>query len=76
MGEERFRIWGMTARIMVDAAKLAYDEEPEFEHKHGLGEEATLERFLKEGRFTKPRRKASDNSINTKRNQTQSPNKI
>lgn len=30
-GLTRYRVWGMTARILVDAARLAYDEDPEFE---------------------------------------------
>lgn len=28
---QRYLVWGMTARILVDAARLAYGEEPEFE---------------------------------------------
>jgi peroxisomal coenzyme A diphosphatase NUDT7 len=27
----RYRVWGMTARILVDAARVAYVEEPTFE---------------------------------------------
>lgn len=30
-GLTRYRVWGMTARILVDAARLAYNQEPEFE---------------------------------------------
>lgn len=30
-GLTRYKVWGMTARILVDAAKLAYSEEPSFE---------------------------------------------
>lgn len=30
-GMERYKVWGMTARMLVDAARLAYGEEPEFE---------------------------------------------
>jgi coenzyme A diphosphatase NUDT7 len=30
-GMQRYRVWGMTARMLVDAARLAYGEEPEFE---------------------------------------------
>ena len=30
-GLTRYRVWGMTARILLDAARLAYDEDPEFE---------------------------------------------
>ena len=28
---QRYLVWGMTARMMVDAARIAYGEEPEFE---------------------------------------------
>jgi coenzyme A diphosphatase NUDT7 len=27
---QRYKVWGMTARMLVDAARVAYDEEPEF----------------------------------------------
>jgi hypothetical protein len=27
----RYKVWGMTARILVDAARIAYNEEPTFE---------------------------------------------
>ncbi len=30
-GMTRYKVWGMTARILVDAARVAYDEEPTFE---------------------------------------------
>jgi coenzyme A diphosphatase NUDT7 len=30
-GLTRYKVWGMTARMLVDAARMAYDEEPEFE---------------------------------------------
>lgn len=30
-GMQRYLVWGMTARMLVDASRLAYDEEPEFE---------------------------------------------
>jgi coenzyme A diphosphatase NUDT7 len=30
-GLTRYRVWGMTARILVDAARVAYGEDPEFE---------------------------------------------
>lgn len=30
-GTGRYKVWGMTARMLVDAAKLAYDEVPDFE---------------------------------------------
>jgi peroxisomal coenzyme A diphosphatase NUDT7 len=30
-GMTRYKVWGMTARILVDAARVAYGEEPKFE---------------------------------------------
>ncbi|KAK6587288.1 hypothetical protein PZA11_000578 [Diplocarpon coronariae] len=30
-GMTRYRVWGMTGRMLVDAARIAYGEEPEFE---------------------------------------------
>ncbi|KAF4344739.1 coenzyme A diphosphatase [Fusarium beomiforme] len=35
----RFKVWGMTARILVDAARIAYAQEPEFEHNDTFGDE-------------------------------------
>ncbi|KAM0204675.1 hypothetical protein ACHAPQ_001965 [Fusarium lateritium] len=34
----RFKVWGMTARILVDAARIAYAQEPAFEHNDSLGD--------------------------------------
>lgn len=30
-GMMRYKVWGMTARMLVDAARVAYGEDPEFE---------------------------------------------
>ncbi|CAF3442185.1 unnamed protein product [Fusarium graminearum] len=35
----RFKVWGMTARILVDAARIAYAQEPGFEHNDNFGDE-------------------------------------
>ena len=51
-GLTRFRVFGMTARILVDAARVAYDEEPEFEHNSNFGDEDMIGRLLKTGRLT------------------------
>lgn len=48
---KRFRVFGMTARILVDAARVAYDEEPEFEHNSHFGDEDMIGRLLKIGRL-------------------------
>ncbi|KAI9839680.1 MAG: hypothetical protein M1838_004323 [Thelocarpon superellum] len=55
----RFRVWGMTARIMVDAARVAYDERPEFEHPLEIGDEILICRLHHEGKLpeiTRPHR--------------------
>jgi hypothetical protein len=52
-----FRVFGMTARILVDAARVAYDEEPEFEHNSHHGDEEMIERLLKMGRLSEVRKK-------------------
>jgi hypothetical protein len=35
--EGRFRVWGMTGRVLVDAARIAYNEEPEMTHNLDFG---------------------------------------
>lgn len=52
MGIERYRVFGMTARILVDAARVAYDEEPEFEHNSHFGDEEMIDRLRRIGRFS------------------------
>ncbi|RAR06791.1 atp-dependent rna helicase eif4a [Stemphylium lycopersici] len=52
-----FRIFGMTARILVDAARVAYEEEPEFEHNSHHGDEEMIGRLLKMGRLSEVRKK-------------------
>lgn len=54
---ERFRVFGMTARILVDAARVAYDEEPQFEHNSHFGDEDMISRLLKMGRLSSERKK-------------------
>lgn len=52
-----FRIFGMTARILVDAARVAYGEEPEFEHNSHHGDEEMIGRLLKMGRLSEKKKK-------------------
>ncbi|KAI9845834.1 MAG: hypothetical protein M1837_004514 [Sclerophora amabilis] len=52
----RYRVFGMTARILVDAARVAYEEEPEFEHSSHFGDEDMIKRLLKTGRLAEKRR--------------------
>ncbi|PHH62907.1 hypothetical protein CDD82_1953 [Ophiocordyceps australis] len=47
----RFKVWGMTARLLVDAARIAYDEEPEMEHNETFGDMEIISRVEQEGGF-------------------------
>ena len=60
--QSHFRVFGMTARIIVDAARLAYNEEPEFEHNPRFGDEDLIRDFLKIGRLG-PTKKNSQSNI-------------
>lgn len=52
----RYKVWGMTARILVDAARLAYDREPEFEHNSDFGDEEIISKLRRIGRLGAIRR--------------------
>ncbi|KAK3328821.1 NUDIX hydrolase domain-like protein [Apodospora peruviana] len=47
----RYKVWGMTARMLVDAARIAYGEDPEFEHNIGMGDEEMITNLEKLGRL-------------------------
>lgn len=55
-GLTRYRVFGMTARILVEAARIAYAQEPEFEHSRHFGDEEIIERLLDEGRLDEVRK--------------------
>ncbi|KAF2151707.1 NUDIX domain-containing protein [Myriangium duriaei CBS 260.36] len=57
--EPRFKVHGMTARILVDAARVAYGVEPEFEHNSHFGDEDMIRRLMKMGRLS-PVKKEGD----------------
>ena len=48
-GLSRFRVFGMTARILVDCARVAYGEEPEFEHNSHFGDEVVIAQLIGNG---------------------------
>lgn len=52
-----FRVFGMTARILVDAARVAYAEEPQFEHNSHHGDEDMIARLLDMGRLREKTKK-------------------
>lgn len=49
--EGRFKVWGMTGRIMVDAARIAYGEDPEMEHNATFGDSNIIQVAEDEGSF-------------------------
>lgn len=57
--DQVYRIFGMTARIIVDAARVAYAQEPEFEHNSHFGDEEMIVKLRRLGRLSAVRN-ASD----------------
>lgn len=53
----RYMVWGMTGRMLVDTARIAYAQEPEFEHNKHYGDEALIERLAGMGRLHEKKRK-------------------
>ncbi|PHH70912.1 hypothetical protein CDD80_5659 [Ophiocordyceps camponoti-rufipedis] len=47
--EGRLRVWGMTGRLLVDAARIAYDEAPEMEHNEWFGDADIITRAFEDG---------------------------
>lgn len=55
---QRFLVWGLTGRMLVDTARVAYAEEPEFEHNAHYGDEDLIARLEAEGALPeKPKRR-------------------
>jgi peroxisomal coenzyme A diphosphatase NUDT7 len=48
---QRFLVWGMTARIIVDAARVAYGQEPAFEHNDHFGDEMLIDMLEGQGQM-------------------------
>ncbi|KAK7408659.1 8-oxo-dGTP diphosphatase [Neonectria punicea] len=57
----RFKVWGMTARVLVDAARIAYAEEPEMEHNDNFGDENIIMEADREGNLTDPAPERKEN---------------
>lgn len=55
----RYKVWGMTARMLVDAATVAYGEPPEFEHNTHFGDEGVIEGLYEMGRLGEKKRLGS-----------------
>lgn len=71
-GLTRYKVWGMTAKILVDAARVAYGEEPDFEHNPMIGDEHLIEMLEKTGGLKEKDRGAPDlTQANMKVSQTE-----
>jgi hypothetical protein len=55
----RYKVWGMTARIILDAATVAYAEKPEFEHNRHFGDEKIIDMLAQMGRMGEKKRSGS-----------------
>ncbi|KAF4594554.1 NUDIX domain-containing protein [Ophiocordyceps camponoti-floridani] len=53
--EGRLKVWGMTGRLLVDAARIAYDETPEMEHNESFGDIDVITRAARDGIFQESR---------------------
>lgn len=58
--EYSYKVWGLTARILIDSARVAYNEDPEFEINHEIGEESMLKRLWDRGRLKFERRQGDE----------------
>ncbi len=56
----RYKVWGMTARMLVDAATVAYGEAPEFEHNAHFGDEKIIEGLEGMGRLGEKKKAGSE----------------
>ncbi|RYP74665.1 hypothetical protein DL771_002931 [Monosporascus sp. 5C6A] len=54
--QQRFLVWGFTAHILVDAARIAYAEEPDFEHNAEVGDEEMIRQLEAAGQLPEKRR--------------------
>lgn len=62
MTMNRFRVFGMTARILVDASRVAFGREPDFEHNSHFGDEDMIGRLIREGKLG-DRQKKGDGGV-------------
>ncbi|KAI1390194.1 NUDIX hydrolase domain-like protein [Hypoxylon trugodes] len=54
---QRFLVWGLTGRMLVDAARIAYNEEPEFEHNDHYGDEHIIAYLNDAGRLPEKKKR-------------------
>ncbi|KAK6505643.1 hypothetical protein TWF481_007534 [Arthrobotrys musiformis] len=47
----KYKVWGMTARIVVDAARVAFGKNPDFEYVDKMGDDEVIKILRKEGKL-------------------------
>lgn len=57
---QSYRVFGMTARMIVDAARVAYQQGPEFEHNSHFGDEAMIAKLRRMGRLSAVRKPSDE----------------
>ncbi|POS70703.1 NUDIX domain-containing protein [Diaporthe helianthi] len=72
----RYMVWGMTGRMLVDTARVAYAREPEFEHNKHFGDEAIIERLSAAGRLTEKKRPAAVDLVQHEANKAKEGSKM
>ncbi|ROW18087.1 hypothetical protein VPNG_00051 [Cytospora leucostoma] len=60
---QRYLVWGMTGRMLVDTARVAYAREPEFEHSAHFGDEAIIERLAALGRLGEKQKRPAGSEL-------------
>ncbi|KAI5786427.1 hypothetical protein DFH27DRAFT_575463 [Peziza echinospora] len=58
-----YRVWGMTSRILLDAARIAYGRDPEFECLEEVGDEGLIGALWEHGAIRKERFQGEDDVI-------------
>ena len=51
VSEDTYRVFGLTASILIGAARIAYDETPNFVHRKEVGDEDIIRGLIKIGRM-------------------------
>lgn len=62
----RHRVWGMTARILVDTARIAYGRDPEFSFVERMGDEGMIENLVDKGEMGKEKDQVEGSMIYNK----------
>ncbi|KAK1460639.1 NUDIX domain-containing protein [Colletotrichum cuscutae] len=59
-GGGRFKVWGLTAHMLVDCARIAYGKNPEFECNEHFGDEEIILQAEREGSLVEKKRKRDE----------------